>query len=106
MDKDTFDLLRVKTFLERDPNADVIIIANGRELADSYWKRIKEHLGIEKRPYIITNGNTWDGYPFADSLVLKIGRWWENRNAREVMLHTKLAKLTLPITYIPPFERG
>lgn len=105
---DTFDLMRVKFFLEDNPNSEVIIIANKRMTSEVYWDRIQKHLGIKKKPWIVTNANTWDGLPIMDSLVLKVDRWWENRNAVNFLkTHTRLAKMTLPITFIPPYsERG
>lgn len=107
MIKDTHDLYRVKNFLKSEPDCEVIIISNKRIQSEEYWKRIEAHLGIKKRPWIVTNSNTWDGLTIIDSLVLKIGRWWENRNAIDFLrTHTKLAKMTLPITYIPPFVKG
>ena len=106
MNKDTFDLNRVKAYLERNPEDNVIIISNNKTLSQEYWNRIEGHLGIKKRPYIVTNSNTWDGFPIMNSLVLKIGRWWENKNAKAFMSQGNLAKLTLPITFIPPFVKG
>lgn len=99
---DTFDLDRVKRYIDSNPECDVIIISNNKTLSEEYWKRIRGHLGIKKRPFIVTNSHTWDGLPMG-SLVLKIGRWWENRNAIEFMKHVRLAKLILPITFIPPY---
>lgn len=102
--KDTYDLTRIKSFLENNSNCNIILIANGREQSELYWSRIKQHLKIKTRPFIITNHeHSVDGLPFHDSLILKIGRWWENKSAKHVMLNNGLAKLTLPITYIPPF---
>src|SRR5690625_3479781 len=106
MKKDAHDLVRVERFIERNPECDVIIIANKKVTANEYWRRIEENTGIRKRPYIVTNSNTWDGFPILDSLVLKVGRWWENRNAVEFIEQSRLAKLTLPITYIPPTMKG
>lgn len=100
---DTFDLERVKRYVDSYPDCNVIIISNNKTLSEEYWKRIKGHLGIKKRPFIVTNSNTWDGLPILDSLVLKVDRWWENRNAIEFMQHSRLAKLVLPITFIPPY---
>lgn len=103
MIKDAHDLYRVENYLKREPDCEVIIISNNKRLSEEYWKRIEGHIGIKKRPWIVTNADTWDGFPIIDSLVLKIGRWWENRNAMEFMnTHTPLARLTLPVSYIPP----
>lgn len=107
MNKDTFDLSRVKGYLERNPDSNIIIISSNKRLSQEYWERIQGHLGIKKRPFIVTNHKySMDGLPFMDSLVLKIGRWWENKNAKEAMLFSNLAKMTLPITFIPPFVKG
>ncbi|MEK4495101.1 hypothetical protein [Ureibacillus sp. FSL W8-0352] len=104
---DTFDLERVKSVLEKDPNIDVVIISNSITLSELYWRRIQDHLGIKKEAYVVTDSeHALDGIPIKNSLILKIGRWWENRNAREFMLQTSFAKLTLPITFITPFWKG
>lgn len=100
---DTFDLERVKGFLLNNPDCNVIIIANNRKLSEEYWNRIQQHTGIKKRPWIATNANAGDGFPFIDSLVLKIGRWWENKHASEFIRVSRVAKLSLPIAFIPPF---
>lgn len=100
---DTFDLERVKNYLTNHPDSDVVIIANKKITAELYWDRIQQHLGIKKRPWIVSNAETWDGFPIMNSLVLKIGRWWENRNAKEFMKQARFVKLSLPITFIPPF---
>ncbi len=107
MSKDTFDLEMIRSKLKREPDCDVIIISNNKSLSDKYWKRIEGYLGIKKRPYIVTNSNTWDGLPIMNSLVLKVGKWWENKNSRLFIdSHTPLAKLCIPITFIPPFAKG
>lgn len=75
--------------------------------ADLYWNRIQSHLGIKKNPFIITNHPySLDGVPIHGALVLKIGRWWENKNAIDFMKCSPLAKMSLPITFIPPYEGG
>lgn len=99
--------MRVKSYFEENPDSEVIVIANKRMTADMYWDRIQKHLGIKKRAWIITDyEHSIDGIPIVNSLVLKVGRWWENKNAREIMLQSRLAKMTLPITFIPPVKGG
>lgn len=95
----------VKNYLTNHPDSDVVIIANKKITAELYWNRIQQHLGIKKRPQIVTNANTWDGLPIRDSLVLKVGRWWENRNAKEFMEQARFARYSLPITFIPPYRK-
>src|SRR5690625_1711071 len=100
--KDSFDLTRIREAIEMFPKSEIIIIANKKSTALLYWKKIKQHIEIKKRPYIISNSNTNDGLPFLESIVLKVGKWWENKNAIIVMEQSRLSKVTLPVTYIPP----
>jgi len=102
---DTFDLFRVKRAIEALPESEIIIIASNKTVANEYWKRIKQQLNINKRPWIISNANTNDGLPFLGALILKIDRWWENKNATFVMEQSRVSKLILPITYIPPHRK-
>lgn len=105
--KDVFDLEIVTRYLKRYPDSSVIIISNKKLAAQDYWKSIQQHLGIKKKAFIVTNNEySMDGVPFNDSLILMAGRWWENKNSRDFMLHVSLTKLTIPITYIPPFLKG
>ncbi len=106
MNKNSFDLERIKGFINKHPESDIIIIANNKRTAIEYWENIKGHLKLNKRPYIISNSNTNDGMPYFNSLVLKIDKWWENKNAIRIMREAVVAKQTLPITHIPPFVGG
>lgn len=109
MQSDTFDLCRLKKAIKKIPHESIIIIASNKISAKHYWKEIKlhlQHLKIEKEPIIISNAKTWDGIPFSNSLVLKIGNWWENRNAADLIPHTRMAKIVLPITHIPLYVKG
>lgn len=100
--EDTFDLFRVKSALETSPDSEIIIVANKKDTAYIYWNRIKEHVKTDKKPFVISNANTNDGFPFPDAIVLMVDRWWENKNAKSVMFHLGMSKIKLPITHIPP----
>lgn len=102
MGNDSFDLFRVKHALEQNPNSPLIIISNKLASSKEYKKRLRPYLNEGNFVFEISNGNTNDGLPFIDSIILLCGRWWENKNAFMVMgTGAKLSKLIIPVTYLP-----
>lgn len=107
MPKDNFDLMRVKSCIEEHPNSKIVIIARKREIAKFYWKKINQHIKIDEKLYIgpwfvSNNPKTMDGIPNIDTIVLKVGNWWENVNSIHfIENYSRLAKVVIPITNIP-----
>jgi|SRR5690625_161517 len=98
---ETHDLYMVKELLEHFAEEEIIIIASTLESAKFNWRIIKRHTGTNRKPHIITNHpSSIDGLPFRNSVILKIGNWWENEHAPYVIEQGKLAKHKLAITHL------
>lgn len=98
---DTYDLRKVKELLEYFADEEIIVIAGNLESAKFYWRKIKEYTETDRKPHIITNHpSSIDGLSFQNSVILKIGKWWENKHAPYVIEQGKLAKYKLAITHL------
>lgn len=102
MKSDGLDLFKVKNAIKSNPDSPIIIMSNKLGSSKLYKERVKPYLSESNYIFEISNSDTNDGLPFMHSILLLCGRWWENRNAYEIMERdARLAKLIIPVTHLP-----
>lgn len=101
-DCEKLQLRIVKTLRERMkkdniPCKNIILIAATGQQAKNWKRELAEELEVlQKDLYLITsNPDTQDGMYWRDSIVLLIGRWWENPSiTQETLTNIRKSAIT------------
>ena len=100
----SYDLLRIRRLLERHPDCDVWVVSNTLDASKYFWGTLNDvHLKTKQKPrFISSDPYSLDGLNPHNAIIIKYGKWWENKNSTKLIQHfSKLAKYVLPVTHIP-----